>query len=177
MPGAEISTSLWSGANSVDFEVRDVTERRVDLGLLGRALTGRTFDENSATRIFLTEQGLRMLVITRTLVSRHFAVHATRRGGQSAEISVDAIESLIGKATMTIDWKLESTETISFQGETAATFAFGAVPCVIQPDRSIVFGIEVDDLTFGRGSKPPEVKPLVDEDGLLDFDDPADAVA
>jgi hypothetical protein len=176
VPGGEISGSLWTGASQLDFEVRDVSELRVDIGLLGRAMARRVIDDNAATGIFFSrDAAARMLIITRTLVSRQFAVRATAHGGQSAAVSVDAIENLIGKSTASVAWNRESADTISFQGESDVAFAFGAVPCAIQPDRSIVFGVEVSDLTFGQPKAPPEVKPVIDEDGLLDFDDEQDA--
>jgi hypothetical protein len=54
------------------------------------------------------------------------------------------------------------------------TFAFAAVPCAVQTDRSVVFGVEMEDLTFGDAEAQPRVKPVVEDDGLLDFDDVAE---
>jgi len=35
----------------------------------------------------------------------------------------------------------------------------------------LVFGVGAEDLTFGEAPAVPQVKPVVDDDGLLDFDD------
>jgi hypothetical protein len=175
VPGAELNTSLWAGTRSIDFEVREVSELRVDLGLLGKALTGRRIDTSPSTAVFLTDPAVRMLVITRTLVSRNFAIRSASDSGQSADISLDAIEDLIGKTTASVKWSRESTDAITFQGDTAVTFAFAAVPCAIQADRSFVFGTEADRLTFGGAVPAPREQAVIDEDGLLDFDEPAGA--
>lgn len=174
IPGGEISGTLLSGAKSVQFEVRDVSELSVDLGALGRALTGQTIDDNPATRIFLVGSPIRLLLVSRVLLSRHFAVHTTGQARQSAAVSVDAIQDLIGSAQASVSWKRESADTMSFQGDTAVAFAFAAVPCVVQTDRTMMFGVEVDDLTWGDIPTEPQSKPVVDEDGLLDFDEALD---
>jgi hypothetical protein len=172
VPGAELEAALWSSTSAVGFEVREVSEHRVDLGLLGVAMAGRQLADNPATGIFLTDKAVRMLVVTRVLTSSNFAVRASARAGQSVKASVDAIENLLGKTTTADSWKRESEQTISFGGDTAVTFAFGAVPCAVQPNRSIIFGTEVDRLTFGDTAAAPQVEPVVDEDGLLDLDEP-----
>jgi hypothetical protein len=174
IPGADVSLTLLSGARSVDFEVRDVSECMVDLGAVGKALSGRTLADNPATKVFLTDSSVRLLFVSRVLRSRHFAVHTKGEAGQSAEVSVDAIEDLIGKAHGSVGWKRESADTLSFQGATDVSFAFAAVPCAVQADRTIVFGVETENLTWGKTPSKPEVKPVVEEDGLLDFDDGPD---
>jgi hypothetical protein len=176
IPGAEISGTLLAGATSIQFEVRDVSERSVDLGAVGKALAGRTVDDNPATRIFLTDAAVRLMLISRVLASRHFAVHTAGNIGQSAKVSVDAISDLIGNAQATVSWKRESADTLSFQGEAPVTFAFAAVPCAVQSDRTMVFGVEADELVFGTTTVAPQMKPVVEDDGLLDFDDAAGAV-
>jgi hypothetical protein len=174
VPGGDLSGTLFTGAKTLEFEVRDVSERTVDLGAVGKAMAGRSLDDNAATRIFLTDPSVRLLVVSRVLVSRHFAVHTTGRAGQSAEVSVDAIKDVIGQAQAAVTWKREGAQTVSFQGDQAVTFAFAAVPCAVQTDRSLIFGVEVDDLTFGEAPAQPQVKPVVDDDGLLEFDDELD---
>ena len=171
IPGGDVTGTLFAGAKSLEFEVRDVSERSVDLGAVGKAMAGRSIDDNPATRIFLTAPSVRLLFVSRVLMSRHFAVHTTGRAGQSAKISVDAIQDVFGKAQASVSWNHEDAQTVAFQGDRAVTFAFAAVPCAVQVDRSVIFGVEADDLTFGEAAAPPQVKPVVDDDGLLDFDD------
>lgn len=171
-PGVELNTSLWKGTQSVNFEVRGVTEWRMDLGSLGKSLKGRKVDTTSpTTAILATDDKVRMMVITRTFASRRFAIHGTSEGGQSVDIAVDAIQNLIGKSTAGVKWSKESAQTVTFEGDAGVTFAFGAAPCVLQPDGSFFFGVESSDLTFGEAStKVPADRPVIDEDGLLDFD-------
>ncbi len=173
LPGAELNTSLWKGTSSLDFEVRDVEERQVDVGYLGRAVSGHKVDSRSpASAIFFGNNDVRMLIITRTLTSPHFAVRSTGTGGQSAGIAVDAIADLFGKVDVDVAWSRESTDVVSFRGATAVTFAFAAVPCVVRPDGSFLFGLEADQITLGTpaAGNAELARPIVDEDGLLSFD-------
>ena len=162
---------LWDGVGRISFEVRGVTESRVDIGELGSALNARRVARNPATDVFFTDPKAQMLVITRTLSSAHFAVHATGRRGQSARVAVDGIAELFGEVHADVAWEVESDSTIVFHGREAATFAFGAVPCVIRTDGTLVFGLEVADKTFGAGADVhPKERPAIDDDGLLIFD-------
>jgi hypothetical protein len=54
-PGAELTTSLWSSTRSIDFEVPDVSEEKLDLGALGKALIGRTIGTSPATQDLLRQ--------------------------------------------------------------------------------------------------------------------------
>ena len=145
---------LWDGVGRISFEVRGVTESRVDIGELGSALNACRVARNPATDVFFTDPKAQMLVITRTLSSAHFAVHATGRRGQSARVAVDGIAQLFGEVHADVAWEVESDSTIVFHGREAATFAFGAVPCVIRTPTAHWFSDcpEVADKTFGAGA-------------------------
>jgi hypothetical protein len=171
-PGAELNLSLWGETNSIEFEVRDVKELSVDVGQLGRLLTGRRIVHSPASEIFFRDEDVRMLIITRTLISRQFALLSRAKSGQSAAVTMDAIASLLGKAAGEVEWAREAADTVSFRGQREVTFAFAAVPCVLQADGTFLFGLEADQLVLGA---PPEQviaahKPIVDEDGLLILD-------
>jgi hypothetical protein len=57
---------------------------------------------------------------------------------------------------------------VTFSGSTPATFAFSAVPCAIDSDGSVVFGLTTDQLTFGEQEpRPAKQAPVVAEEGLL----------
>lgn len=63
--------------------------------------------------------------------------------------------------------------TIAFTGPSPATFAFGAVPCVLRSDAAMVFGLEVGDTVFGDAEVgAPRERPVFAEAGLLTFDEP-----
>jgi hypothetical protein len=170
-PGANAVITLWDGARRVAFEVRGVTERRVDVAGLGRALTGCRVARNAATEVFFSEPKAQMLVITRTLSSARFAVHAAGRKGQSVKIAVDGLAQLFGEAHAAGGWSVEGESTIAFHGPRPATFAFGAVPCILRTDGTLVFGLEISDKVFGdRESAEPRERPAIDDAGLLTFD-------
>jgi hypothetical protein len=171
VPGTNVAATLWEGARKVSFEVRDVIERRIDIARLGTALTGCRIARNAATEVFFAEPKAQMLVITRTLSSAGFAVQATGRRGQSAKVAVDGLAEIFGEVTADARWSVEGESTIAFRGRTPATFAFGAVPCALRSDASVVFGLEVTDKTFGaRDIVVPQERPAIDDIGLLTFD-------
>jgi hypothetical protein len=174
IPGAGISASLWQGASGFSFEVRDVEEHQVDLGELGQRLQGRTLAVTPATRLFLDDPSVELMLITRTLTTGSFSVRATRSGGQAVQVTVDGLASLIGKANADVSWKTEADHSVTFTGTIPVTFAFAAVPCAIDTARALVFGLARDNLTFG--ARPPEAarveaRPAVDRLGLLSFDE------
>ena len=172
VPGASVAATLWKGARRVSFEVRDVVERRIDIGRLGSALTGCTIARNAATEVFFAEPVAQMLVITRTLSSARFAVHATGRGGQSVRVAVDGLAELFGTLAGEAAWSVEGESTIAFRGSTPATFAFGVVPCALRSDATVVFGLEVTDKTFGaHDAVVAQERPAIDDMGLLTFDE------
>src|SRR3954451_8403285 len=69
-----------------------------------------------ATKIFLTDPFVRLLMVSRVLVSWHFAVHMTGQSGQSAGISIDALRGVLGEAHASVSWKRESAQTVAFKG-------------------------------------------------------------
>ena len=121
--------------------------------------------------MFFSDEKTQLLVITRTLTSSRFAVHAVDKAGQSVKIKLDALADIFGKAQANVSWSAEGSSAVSFQGKRAATFAFAAVPCAIAADGTFVFGLESSEATLGAGPPPePEMKPVIDQPGLLTFD-------
>jgi hypothetical protein len=111
-----------------------------------------------------------MFIITRTLTSTQFAVRTSTDKGAAAAVSVDAISDLFGAAQTRVQWAREASDAVLFSGATPVTFAFAAVPCVVQPDGSFLFGLEADRLSLGADRPSVTARPVVDEDGLLDFE-------
>jgi hypothetical protein len=172
VPAVNVSATLWDGARKISFEVRNVVERRVDIARLGSALTGSRIARNAATEVFFAEPRAQMLIITRTLSSATFAVHATGRGGQSAKVEADGVAEIFGTASADVSWSVEGESTIAFSGKRPATFAFGAVPCAFHSDSSVVFGLEVTDKTFGGPETVvPHERPVIDDAGLVVLDE------
>lgn len=170
--GAEATATLWKGATTMSFEVRDAEQHEVDVGELGEALIGSRVRRSSpAAAVFFAEPKVRMFVLTRTLTSRHFGVRSSVKGGQSLDVSVDAISDIIGRGDPKIEWHKESTDVLTFKGHEPVTFAFAAVPCVMTSDETFYFGLEADQLTLGKAErKDPVPAPIFDADGLLDLE-------
>jgi hypothetical protein len=172
VPGGEFEAILWRGASSIDFEVRDVRQHQVDVGALGLAVTGLQMNRaQRAAAVFFDALPDRMVIITRTLTSSGFAVRCSGSDAQSLKASVDAISDLVGKANVGVSWHRDSSEVVSFSGPTPVTFAFGAIGCAIQPNGALLFGRDADGLTLGGADGPPPACPIVEDNGLLAFDD------
>jgi len=175
VPGASLAATLWEGASTFSFEVRDVMDNQVDLVELGQAIRGRLVAQNPATEFFLTDESQQLLLITRTLTTPAFAVRASGAGGQAVEIAVDGIAELVGKANADVSWKRERDDWVSFRGSAPVTFGFAVVPCFINAGRQLMFGLTVSDMTFGKApAEIPKVesRPAIDDGraGLLSFD-------
>jgi hypothetical protein len=174
VPGAEVSAALWDGASRFSFEVRDVVEHQIDIGELGRRLQGHVLARTPATELFLTDDSVQLLLITRTLTTGSFSVLATTNGGQSVQVAVDGLDKLVGKVDVGVSWKTEADHSVTFIGQTPATFAFAAVPCAIDAARNLMFGLAREDLKFAArppGADTAEAGPTVDRLGLLSFDE------
>jgi hypothetical protein len=175
MPGADVAATLWAGASTFTFEVRDVMDNQVDLAELGQAINGRVVGQTPATDIFLTDKSQQLLLITRTLTTPTFAVRANRAHGQVVNIAVDGIKDLVGSANAKVSWERENDDWVSFHGATPVTFGFAVVPCFINAARQLMFGLTSSDVKFGVvPSRAPEVqsRPVIEDDraGLLSFD-------
>jgi hypothetical protein len=174
VPGGKVSASLWDGASSFSFGVRDVVEHQIDIGELGQRLNGRTLARTPATELFLTDHSVQLMLITRTLTTGSFTVRAVRNGGQSVQVAADGLATLLGKADADVSWKTEDDHSVTFTGQTPVTFAFSAVPCAIDAARNLMFGLARDDLTFAArrpSAGDPEDRPAIDRLGLLSFDE------
>jgi len=175
LPSASLETSLWEGASKLMFEVREVTQHEVDISQLGRELEGRRIQRNATTDLFFTSSATKLHVITRTLTSPSFAVTATNNKGQSFQVGVDGLADVLGQAHGRVSWEVEHQNTLSFRSGKPATFAFSAVPCGVFEDGTFVFGLESVDLTFGDSQEvDTSPRPIVDEPGLLFFDNEPD---
>jgi hypothetical protein len=175
-PGADVTASLWNGASGFTFEVKDVVEHQVDVAVLGRALQGRHIERTPATAVFFDGDGTELFLITRTLTSQSFAIRGTSRHGQSVKVAVDAVADLLGKASGDVTWSSDGENAVAIAGPTPVTFAFAAIPCAIDAQGAVVFGLTTRGLTFGESDaeSSPEARPVVDEPGLLVLDEPED---
>ena len=176
-PGGEIETAAARVGN-LTFEVRDVESRSVDVSDLGAALHGHKMRQMPSTAIFLDGSGTEMQIITRTLVSPQIAVRSAGNHTAGASASVDAIAEIFGKVEGSFEIERESETVVSFTGSRPVTFAVAAVTCNLRPDLSFTLGLEVRDMSFADdyGSLPEPFleqhdQPLIDSDGLLEFDD------
>ena len=150
VPGADLAATLWKGAATFTFEVRDVMDNQIDLAQLGQAINGRLVAQTAATEIFLTDETQQLLLITRTLTTPTFAVRASSTGGQAVKIAVDGITDLVGSAHADVSWKQERDDWISFRGAAPVTFGFAVVPCFINAARQLMFGLTSSDVKFGE---------------------------
>jgi hypothetical protein len=173
IPGAAVNASLWQGASGFTFEVRDVLENQMDVARLGGALEGRRINRTPATAVFFDGSGTELYLITRTLTTKTFGIRGTSSGNQSVKVSVDAIPDLLGEASATVAWNSDRADSVAFTGSTPVTFAFAAIPCAIDARGSLVFGLTSSKLTFGEGTPDRKLEPVpvVDEAGLVEFDD------
>lgn len=171
VPGAEVSASLWQGATRLNFHVEQVIEHLVDIAELGSAMRGCRLARTPATELFFTRDGTELYLITGTLTTTSFAVHGEAENGQSVQVAVDAIQDLIGTANADVSWTSTRQDAVTFSGSTAVTFAFSAVPCAIDSDGNLIFGLTTNELTFGEQEPRTAVPaPVVDEEGLLVLD-------
>lgn len=175
VPGADLTATLWKGASTFTFEVRDVMDNQVDLAQLGQAINGRLVAQTPATEIFLTDETQQLLLITRTLTTPTFAVRASSAGGQAVKIAVDGITDLVGSAHADVSWKREHDNWVSFRGTAPVTFGFAVVPCLINAARQLIFGLTSSDVKFGEGPATAgkiKARPAINDGraGLLSFD-------
>ncbi|MBZ5740289.1 gasdermin [Nocardioides mangrovi] len=172
VPGASVEATLWHGASGFTFEVRDVVEHQVDLAALGQAINGRTLARTPATEIFLEDRTQELVLITRTLASSSFAVRATGQGGQGVSVAVDGLADLVGAADASLTWERQHDDWVSFTGPEPVTFAFAVVPCLIQADLRLAFGLTRKNLTMAPAAvgAAPTPRPAIDRAGLLTFD-------
>jgi hypothetical protein len=176
VPGAQLDVTLWKGASTLAFEVRDVMENVVDIAELAKAIDGHSIANNAATSIFLTDESQELLLVVRTLTTQTFAVRATRAGGQTVQVAVDGIAELLGSAQVGVSWKLEKDDWVSFHGSLPVTFGFAVVPCAIDPAGRLKFGLTRKDLTWAPSAQEGLIitpRPAIDGDsraGLLVFD-------
>jgi hypothetical protein len=175
VPGADLTATLWEGASTFTFEVRDVIDNQVDLAELGQAINGRLVAQNPATEIFLTDESQQLLLITRTLTTPTFAIRASGTGGQAVKIAVDGIADLVGSAHVDVSWKREYDDWVSFSGAAPVAFGFAVVPCFINSARRLMFGLTISDVKFGKApmeAAKVKSRPAIDDGraGLLSFD-------
>jgi hypothetical protein len=175
IPGAQLSATVWDGATSFTFEVRDVLENQVDLAALAKAIDQRPVLNNAATAIFLNDPSQQLLLVTRTLTSPAFSVRATVAGGQAVNAEVDGIADLLGAASAQVSWKREKDDWLTFRGTSPVTFGFAVVPCLINVERRLAFGLSRKDLKFGAPPEPAAVSsgPVMADGsraGVLTFD-------
>ena len=179
IPGASLDLSLWKGASRFSFDVRDVRERRIDIGALGQALRGCSIDpSHPAAAIFFANDGTEMHVISRTLVSHQVVVRGENEKGQAVDVSIDAIKDVFGAVNAKLEWKREATGVVSFRGARSVAFAFAAVRCHLADDGTFrALGLEVRDASYlnvpteeSRSFFMEAHLPLINRDGLLDVE-------
>lgn len=181
IPEAELELR-WRGARTLAFEFKEVRLKEVDVSTLGARLEGRSVrrDQPAAASFFKSKDGggEDLLLITHCYVTSSFAVTAKRSRDAGFALSASAIDELIGNAKANVKVNQDSENTLSFDGNRAVTFAFGAVACTLSGNGEILeVGPEVDPATSLNVPDVPGAdlfKPygaLFQSDGLLEIED------
>ncbi len=127
IPSAGISAKL-SGASEVSFTFKNVVRDFVDIGSLGRALTGLKVDrENPAAAIFFQNQGYTFLVIDSVITSSDFSIAVTRKQNSSFALDVPAIQQIVSEAKVNVQVTTTTGYDLTFQGDKHLSFAFSCV--------------------------------------------------
>lgn len=141
LPEVDVTSNVWSGAKKFTFETLSVTERAVDLGEFGRALSGQRIDRtNTAADVFWQAAAAEMRVVTRALTSGKVSIVAHDEHGQDINLDVEALEGYIGGADAGFSWKKTSDTKVVFEGQKPATFAVSSVRLYLTRDGDISIG-------------------------------------
>jgi hypothetical protein len=153
--------AAYKGAKKLQISFDKPHYRRANLLQVGRALIARDLPaHNSVFRRYFLEGKADAYLVTEVLVSSSITVEAFKDKESAVELNASAVAQL-ANAKVTTKSSHEQAGTVTYEGTQPVTFAFKAVPIIIENGMWTVEGIKAE-LTLSDRETPlaPEVKPL-----------------
>lgn len=179
IPSAGVSAK-FGNAKEVSFSFGDVARRTIDVGVLGRALEGKSLDEdNPATAIFFGDKPWHPIIIDSVIGSSDFSISVDRAKSGEIKLDVPAIQQLIADANVGVQVEAAASTQITFKGKDRLTFAFTAVRVFIDADGRITAlppksGLSLaDEASAGTqlSALPPRM--VIDQPAMIEWDEAA----
>lgn len=126
IPGAVVSVHFGQ-VSSVSFSFQEVIRKYLDIGVVGRLLSGRIVDfSNPAAAIYRPKGECDLLVVDSLICSRSFVIHADRAHNVDFHAKLPEIRRCLG-AQSAVQISSATGLDLSFQGDRDLGFAFSCV--------------------------------------------------
>lgn len=139
VPGGGGIEAGISGARSTEFSFSGVERSFVDINLLGKIISSRRLDgTNPSYRLFEFPSEYNLLVVDSTIRSNNFTINFHGEGDRAAEVNIDAVKDVIGKAEAGVSVAKSSDTALTFAGPQSLAFAFTAVQFFVDDQERVV---------------------------------------
>jgi hypothetical protein len=174
-------TANFDKVKTVSFSFTDVNRQFLDLGVLGKVLSGRALDTtNLAVTPFLDNEDSGFHVIDSVFTSDSFTVHADDTTDAGFAFNVPTIQNVVGNVNANVKLSTAGNKDITFKNGAPLTFAFSCVKFNIAEDGRITAMLREDQIhdVFGIKSATQIAAPtparvlLTLEPELLSIEEP-----
>jgi hypothetical protein len=172
LPSAAIQAQFQK-ASKIAFTFDDVKRRYFDPTWIGENLAHAQLAKNPLTSIFFgapdpdaypqgllsdTPDSYPFLVVDSVIVSDAFSVSVDQAANTEFQLDIPMIEQVVAKANASLQVSGTNTNTVSFKGSTALTFAFTCLQFALDNTGGILT-IRPAPSTFVVGAPPPPAAP------------------
>lgn len=171
-------TAAFEAARKLQFSYENVTRSRAFPDEIGKYLdSGEVRWDAMGIREFFGPRN-RLFVVTETVQASKIGVTAWKSRSGKLEVSIPAIEELLGDASISIgneddDASAEATKSVSFEGVTALVFGFQCLEIAVMEDPDDDENLRLTFKPAKAGTVPlgaerDESRPVIlSDDGLL----------
>jgi len=143
----------FDGATKVSFSFQNVVRHWLDIGLLGKLLSGKILNASSPTTAqFLNHEAICM-VIDSVITSNNFSMSVEKATKNSFKLNIPKIEGLLKAQKNSLVVQSSGSREVSFKNPTSLTFAFSGI--IIHPSHSGKISFELVDASNGSGIDYP----------------------
>ncbi|MBX3190079.1 MAG: hypothetical protein KF819_23840 [Labilithrix sp.] len=160
----------YKGAKTVQFVFDNVltdSVRPLDLGDYLKA--GEVDDANLILQQYVLGNG-RLFVVTRTVKTNKFTVKAESSSGTEAALDVPAIQKIVS-GNVKVTAAAEKSGTVSYEGDKKLVFGFECFEVGVAGGTLSLMSSKSGAVALSAGSSTTVKPTIVDENGLLDFDE------
>jgi len=169
-------SAAFKDVQKVSFSFKYVNRKYIDVGLLCKILSDKTFDTHNPVNRKFVSGASECTIVDSVITSNNFSIIVDESSNDDFSFNIPEIQNLISSKENSVNVEQTSKLEISFTGEQQLAFAFSCFVLEIDEEGNVSYQGEPDRMeltkaSIAESSKEIPLKIFNDEFGMIDLDD------
>lgn len=169
-------SAAFKNVQKVSFSFKDVNRKFIDIGLLCKILSDRTFDIYNPVNKRFISNSTECTIVDSIITSNNFSIIVDESSNDDFSFNIPEIQNLISSKENSVNVEQTSKLEISFKGKQQLAFAFSCFVLEIDEEGNVSYEGEPDRMELTKASIAESLKEIPlkifnDEFGMIDLYD------